>query len=130
MGRSASVHSAQRVTTLIAEMIERTAQSERWGMDCSDSVEEREAQNALQVWQKKRMERFPNDRRQSRLIPVSAFQDDITVFALGHRAAGEVETGIRQLLSDRYKIQLSDKEEATKTLQYHIQLYRRYVRDR
>ncbi len=83
MGRAASAHSAQRVTMLLSEIIERTAQSESCGIEQSDSAGDAMVHERLRAWVRKREEIFPDEPRQSRTILTSPFQDDITVLSLG-----------------------------------------------
>lgn len=75
MGRSASAHSAQRVTLLLGELIEQTTQLERWGrsscipqQDCEDVACEETL--ALNRWCSIRSDMSPDDPRQSRTVLV------------------------------------------------------------
>lgn len=114
MGRSSSAHSAQRTTLLIAELIERAARSERWGLEEDEwtAAGKRENWSRLQHWRSQRRACFRADPRQDGVLVVTTFQDDITVFVIGEYTARDAAIGIRRLLHERYKLRLSKKEEA------------------
>lgn len=107
MGRCSSAHHGQRLSFLLAELVMHTTAEEGW---------EQEGLSRIQIlrlnrWKERRRVLGP---RQDRVIIVVPFQDDLTCYVVGRKAAEVASKRSRVLIERDLGLELSEKEEANK----------------
>lgn len=107
MGRRSSALHRQRLSYLIAELVEREAEVQERGLEGLSS----EQKAIVKDWQAERQHLGP---RQQRLVKVGPFQDDHAIITI---TPGQlVLQKCRTMIQDRLKIDLSPKPEANAPL--------------
>jgi len=108
MGRSASAHSGQRLSSLITAKLSLLAADQEWGRETySDAQLE-----VIKTWSSKRKTAF-GCTSQTRTIIFMVYQDDLTVICMGTRAAKIIDGNIKGKLA-QWKIPVSNKPETSK----------------
>lgn len=111
MGRRSSALHGQRLSFLIAELIEREAEAMGWGLEGLST----EQMTDVKKWQ---TERKHLDPRQTRIFKVGPFQDDHAFFTI--TPGQHILHKCRQLLQEKLRIELSPKPEANQPLSTHF----------
>jgi len=93
MGRSASAHSGQRLSSLIAEKLARLAQEHEWGREC---YTDRQLE-IIQDWSESRIKIWKTP-VQTRTTIFMAYQDDLTTICIGKESAPIIDAHIAATL--------------------------------